>query len=202
MPLALMNTFSTVLPVFVLSKYFTASDAGQYSLAAGVLLTPVTLLVGSVSKVLNQQIIEKINTKQPVLYYATHTLRILMPVTAVLFLIFFFFSEQVFVFLFGSEWREAGKIGGMLLPWVFLVLFATPFGFVPDMFFRQKKAMLIDAIYLALRLVALTIGVLNKSLMLAIGLFMMAGCIILSYNLIWYLSLLKDHDKRITAEID
>lgn len=202
MPLALMNTFSTALPIFVLSKYFTASDAGQYSLAAGVLLTPVILLVGSVSRVMNQQIIERINAKQPVLHYALNTLRLIMPIIAVVFLIFFFFSEPVFVFLFGNEWREAGKMGSLLLPWVFLVLFATPFGFVPDMFFRQKKAMLIDALYLILRLIALTIGVLNKNVMLAVGLFIMAGCIILSYNLVWYISLLKDHDKRITAEID
>jgi len=50
-----MNTFSTALPVFVLSKYFTAYDAGQYSLASGVMLTPIVLIVGSVSKVMNQK---------------------------------------------------------------------------------------------------------------------------------------------------
>ncbi len=200
MPLALMNTFSTALPILALSKYFTAWDAGQYSLAAGVMLTPVTLIVGSVSKVMNQKIIERVNARQPVLNYIIRALLTIMPVTAVLFFIFYFFSAPVFVFLFGADWQEAGRIGGLLLPWVFLVLFTTPFGFVPDMFFRQKKAMIIDALYLIMRLAALAIGILNKNIMLAIGLFVLSGCVILSYNLIWYLSLLKDHDKSIMTD--
>jgi O-antigen/teichoic acid export membrane protein len=196
MPLALMNTFSTALPVFVLNKYFTAFDAGQYSLAAGVLLTPVVLIVSAVSKVLNQNIIERMNSGVPVYAYIKRVLRIIMPVTAVLFIAFFFFSKIIFVFLFGNDWQEAGKIGGMLLPWVFMVLFATPFGFVPDMFFRQKKAMIIDAVYLVLRIISMAAGVLVQNIFLSIGLFVITGFAVLAYNLIWYLSLLKDNDHR------
>jgi O-antigen/teichoic acid export membrane protein len=161
-----------------------------------VLLTPVVLIVSAVSKVLNQNIIERINSGVPVYAYIKRVLRIIMPVTAVLFIAFFFFSKIIFVFLFGNDWQEAGKIGGMLLPWVFMVLFATPFGFVPDMFFRQKKAMIIDAVYLVLRIISMAAGVLVQNIFLSIGLFVITGFAVLAYNLIWYLSLLKDNDHR------
>ena len=159
MPFSLMNTFSTSLPVFVLSKYFTLQDAGQYSLAVGVLLAPVALITGSVSKVLNQQIIEKMNKKVALSDSLFKILRLLMPLTGIVFLLFYFVSERVFVFLFGPEWQEAGKISGILLPWVYLVLFTSPISFVLDIHFRQRKALVIDTVYLILRIIAMAIGV-------------------------------------------
>jgi O-antigen/teichoic acid export membrane protein len=195
MPLSLMNTFSTALPIFVLTKFFTAHDAGQYSLASGVLLAPVLLLTGSVSKVLNQKIIERINQQAAVYDNIARLLRIVMPVTGIIFILFFFVSEGVFVFLFGHEWQEAGKISGILLPWIFLMLFASPISFVLDIFFKQKKALIIDAVYLVLRMIAMAIGVYYSNMFLAIKLFVLSGCIVLTYNFIWYLSLLKKYDK-------
>jgi O-antigen/teichoic acid export membrane protein len=195
MPHTIMNTFSTALPIFVLNKYFTVHDAGQYTLATGVLLTPVLLIVSSVSKVINQKIIEKIHNKVPVFNEVIRMLRIMMPVVGVLFILFFFFSEIVFVFLFGKEWQDAGKIAGIILPWVFLVLFVSPFSFIPDIFFRQRKAMLIDMGYLFLRIISMATGVYFKNYQLAVLLFVVSGCIVLSYCLLWYLSLLKKHEK-------
>ena len=194
MPLSLMNTFSTVLPIFVLTKYFTAHDAGQYSLASGVLLTPVMLLAGSVSKVLNQKIIERINQQAAVYDSIVRLIRLFMPVTAILFILFFFVSEDIFVFLFGQEWQEAGKISGILLPWIFLMLFASPISFVLDIFFKQRKALIIEAVYLVLRIIAMAVGTYYNNMFLAIKLFVFSGCIVLTYNFIWYLSLLKNYD--------
>jgi O-antigen/teichoic acid export membrane protein len=201
MPLALMNTFSTALPVFVLNKYFSPYDAGQYSLAAGVILTPVVLVVGSVSKVINQNIIERIHSGNPVHSYIARVLKIVMPIAAIFFIVFFFFSKSIFVFLFGSNWLEAGRMGSYILPWVFMVLFTTPFGFIPDIFFRQKKAMLIDALYLVMRIGSMAVGVVYKDVFLALGLFVLTGCTILTYNLIWYLSLLKNNDRKMKTDL-
>ncbi|HLO57355.1 MAG TPA: oligosaccharide flippase family protein [Bacteroidales bacterium] len=197
MPLQLINAISTTLPIFVLSKFFTVHDAGQYSLAAGVLLTPVQLLTGSVSKVLNQSIVERVNQQAPIKEELFKWLRILMPVTAVLFILFFFVSRPVFVLLFGIEWQEAGSISGILLPWVFLVLFTFPISFIPDIFFKQRKALIIDIVYLIVRMVSLGIGVYYKDVILAIILFVISGCIVLTYNFVWYLSLLKNYGKNI-----
>lgn len=195
LPHSLMNTFSTALPVFILNKYFTPHDAGQYTLAAGVLLTPVLLIVGSVSKVMNQKIIEKIHNKVPVFNEIIRMLRIMMPVIGVFFILLFFFSEIIFVFLFGKEWQDAGKIAGIILPWVFLVLFVSPFSFMPDIFYKQRKAMLIDMGYLFLRIMSMATGVYYKNYLLAVLLFVLSGCLVLSYCLLWYLSLLKKHEK-------
>lgn len=199
MPLQIINALSTSLPVFVLSKYFTAHDAGQYSLAAGILLTPVILFTGSLSKVLYQNTIERINQKVAITDEIFKWLRILMPITGLLFILFFFVSGSVFVFLFGQKWQEAGKISGILLPWIFLVLFTSPINFVPDIFFKQKKALIIDIAYLFLRTVSLAIGVYYKNVILALILFVVTGCIVLTYNFVWYLSLLKNYNKNSQA---
>jgi lipopolysaccharide exporter len=197
MPISLLNAFSTALPILVLTKYFSANDAGQYSLASGVFLTPVMLITNSVSRVLNQQIIERINQQAPVSHLITRLLRVFMPVAAIFFFVFYFISENAFVFLFGQEWREAGKISGILLPWIFLVMFSSPINFTFDIFFKQRKALIIDIIYLGLRLTSMAIGVYYNNMFLAIELFVVSGCIVLTYNLAWYVSLLKNHDKNI-----
>ncbi len=199
MPHQLINAVSTSLPIFILSKYFTAHDAGQYSLAAGVLLTPVILFAGSVSKVLYQNIIEMINNQTVVNDEIFKWLRILMPVTGIIFVLFFLVSRSVFIFLFGQEWQEAASISGILLPWVFLVLFTSPLSFVPDIFFKQRKALIIDITYLFLRTVSLAIGVYYKDAFLAIILFVITGCIVLTYNFFWYLSLLKNYNRNSKA---
>ena len=74
------------------------------------------------------------------------------------------------------------------------MLFASPISFVLDIFFKQRKALIIEAVYLVLRIIAMAVGTYYNNMFLAIKLFVFSGCIVLTYNFIWYLSLLKNYD--------
>ena len=51
MPMALLNTFSMQLPVFILSTYFNAEVIGFYMMANRILTTPMQLISRSVGRV-------------------------------------------------------------------------------------------------------------------------------------------------------
>ncbi len=198
MPHSLLNTISSTLPIFVLARYFTTLDAGQFSLAIGVLLTPVQLITNSISKVLNQKIVEHITTSEKIYNQILVQLKRFIPFFAVIIILLYFISDPVFIFVFGKKWQLVGTFFKIILPWIFMVLCATPFNFVPGIFSKQKKAMIIDSVYFVLRLVSLAIGVIYNDLFLGVRLFALSGVIVLTYNFFWYLSFLRNFDKTVT----
>lgn len=200
MPHSLLNIVSSSLPIFVLARYFSTYDAGQFSLAIGILLTPVQLITNSVSKVLNQKIVEHTTLNKKIFNQILQQIKRLIPVFAVLFVLLYFVSDPVFIFLFGKKWQLAGTYFKVILPWIFLVLCATPFSFIPNIFSKQKKAMIIDIIYFILRSGSLATGIFYQNDILGIRLFVLSGVIILTYNFFWYLSFLRNFDRKISIE--
>mgnify|MGYP001459084210 CR=1 FL=1 len=51
MPMALVNTFSMQLPVFILSTYFNAEVIGFYMMANRILMTPIQLISRAIGRV-------------------------------------------------------------------------------------------------------------------------------------------------------
>jgi len=94
--------------------------------------------------------------------------------------------------VFGDEWREAGIYARILSPWLGMVFMAASLAFIPNMLFRQRKAMFIDMISLSIRSIALIIGIIMNNIYLGLLLFSIGSTGIVGYNLYLYIYLVKD----------
>ena len=161
-----------------------------------VVFRPLSLISASIEQVLSQRIIAKYNEAKPVRGEIFSILKGLFILAILPFILFALFTPAIFSIAFGEEWTEAGQYVQILLPWLFMVLLAGPFSFIPNVFYKQRKAMIIEIIYFIMRILALIIGIVNKDLYLALILFGITGFVILSYKLFWYLALIHKYTVR------
>ncbi len=201
MPRSLLNSLSGNLPVFILTAFFSDYVTGQFSLAFALLFRPIFIYNSSVSQAFSQRVVELKNTNKPVWPIVKKFLVrtfLFSTFPAILLLIS---APFLFSFVLGVEWRQAGQLCSVMVPWSFVVLMGGSIAFVPSIFFKQLQELIIDVVYLCLRISALFIGVLLNNVLLGIGLFSCCGVLIIVYQLIWYRSLLKKSDEALSLHL-
>jgi len=188
---ALINNVSAAFPVLLLSSFFSTTIAGYYTFGFMVLHRPVHLLVTSFYQVFYQRFVEKTHKRESllpelVLFYKKGAQVMLLP-----FILVGIFAPEIFSFVFGENWTEAGVYARYILPWIFVGGLAMPLSFMPDMYSAQKKAMIIDGLRLIFRLLGLAIGISRHNVYLALALYSGASTVFIGINLIWYIRLAK-----------
>ncbi len=193
----LVNNFSTVLPIFVFSKYFTPEAVGFFSIGFMMVNRPMNLLTSSFTQVFSQRIIEKYNKGLSIHGETMKFVKRLFIFGIFPFAAVAVFGVPVFTFIFGPQWHEAGRFMQVMLPWFFVIFLSSPLSFLPDMLSRQKKAMWLDINKFVLRILALALGVLINNIYLAVVFFSGISFWIVLYNLYWYLTLSRNTDHQI-----
>ncbi len=191
-----INNFSSALPIFLFTRNFGADIAGFFSLGYAIIYRPMSLVVTAFFQVLFQNLIEKHHRQQRILPDIRKFLGRLGLIVLTPFIVFALFAPQIFGFVFGEEWIVAGKYTQLMIPWLFMVCLTMPLSFIPDIFRRQKTAMIIDAVKLVLRFGALMIGVIQKDIFLALALFSGVSALSILYSLLWYLRLVRKADNE------
>lgn len=187
----LINNLSGAFPVFLLSSYFSTAIAGFYTFGFMILYRPVNLVANAFYQVMFRRFAEKkhenISLGPEVHTFLKRTAQILF----VPFVLSGIFFPQIFGFIFGDKWIEAGKYAQILLPWIFMVSLVMPLSFIPDLYKRQRTAMMIDGIKLVGRLGGLMVGVVMENVYIGLALYSGLSTVIIGYSLIWYLRLVK-----------
>ncbi|MGC9344350.1 MAG: lipopolysaccharide biosynthesis protein [Bacteroidales bacterium] len=196
----LTNNFSSNLPVFIFSSWFSSTEVGLYSLGFLMINRPMNLITTSLTQVFSQRVIEKHNKKQSIKPDVMKLINRLFLISVIPFIVVGIFGPSVYSFVFGSEWLDAGKYMRLLLPWLFLVFLSSPLSFLPDMLSFQKKAMWIDIVKFLLRILALSIGVIMNDIYLSIALFSGISFILVLYTLFWYLNLSAKADENMNLK--
>ena len=191
MPLSLTNNLSGSLPVFMITMGFGAGTAGLYAFAYTFVFRPISLFSQASLQVVSQRIIES-HHKGIAVYKPLKSLAIrLFALAVVPVALLWLWAPVLFSWLFGPDFEEAGRYLRYLCPYLLMVFVAGPLSFIPELYFRQKKAMIIDAIYLILRFIALLAGMMLNSVETALILFSAVSTLVVGYNLFWYLSLAR-----------
>jgi len=192
-PQNLINAFSQSLPVLLLSGYFGASAAGQYSIAMAVLVMPANLIGKSVMSVFYPRINEAINNGEnprSLIIKATKGLAIsgLWP-----FLIVVLAGPLMFEFVFGAEWRTGGVYAQLLSLWVFFQFINKPaVAAIPAL--RLQGGLLIYELFsTGSKVIALWAGYsLLHSHVAAVALFSMVGVVAYAWLILWVIKCAKD----------
>jgi O-antigen/teichoic acid export membrane protein len=188
----LINNLSGAFPVFILSSYFSMGIAGFYTFGYMILYRPVNLVANAFYQVMFQRFAQKRHgtgsmAPEVKLFIKRNTQVLLLP-----FLISGIFFPEIFGFIFGDKWLEAGKYAQILLPWIFMVSLVMPLSFIPDLYKKQRTAMIIDAVKLVARLGGLVVGVIMENVYLGLALYSGLSTLIIAYSLFWYLQLVKN----------
>ncbi len=164
----LVNNLSGALPIFVLTSYFSASIAGYFSLGYTIIYRPMNLVVSAFFQVLFQNIMGK-SKKGKRIYPDIRKFLVRMTQLVIIpFVVLLFLAPAIFK-IFPEEWEEAGRYTQVLVPWLFMVSLTMPLSFIPDMYKRQKTALMIDLVKFFLRAAALATGVLRQDVYLSLA---------------------------------
>jgi len=124
----LLNSLSSYMPLIFLLKLYDSSISGYYALAERTSIVPIVLIAKAFGDVFRQRATEDFakygNSKQ--IYLAT--LKKLFILSIGPFTILFFFSPDLFSFVFGSEWRTSGEFAQIMVLMFFLQFMANPLG--------------------------------------------------------------------------
>lgn len=190
-PHAFTNTSSSSLPNILLASFFSSGVAGFYSLSHRICFAPVQLISSSVQQVFSRSLTERYNNGDEIYTFTTSVFKQLSLLALVPFGLLLFFAPTIFEFVFGEAWREAGIYSQILTPFLFLVFIVSPLTYIPLLLNEQRKAFKIDIVYLLLRVLALTVGLLMESSIIAIAAFSLVGVAVQLYLAFWILSLTK-----------
>lgn len=119
---ALMSASSYFLPAIIITRIFSAGNAGYYDLSKLLLSVPLALVATSLSNVLLQRITEKNNNDESILKDLLYILGFVSAAAFLEILIISLWAENIFDILFGSAWNYSGEISKILV-WAFAANF-------------------------------------------------------------------------------
>jgi len=176
-PASVVNVSAHQLPFIVLPLIFSPVVAGLYFLVFRVLMMPASLIGTSVLEVFKnraQEDFKKRNSCREIFIKTGLTLFFIGLIPA---LIIYFFAPDLFVFVFGEEWRQAGEYAQILTPLALAQFVSAPLSYV--LVFREKLFLdlKLQLIFLVLVVLSLWLAAELMSITIAIWLLMISGCV-------------------------
>lgn len=111
----LMSACSALLPAIFINKFFSLENAGFMDLSKMLLSIPVALISLSVSSVLLQRTSEKFKNKESILKELLFILVVISIIGILEILVITLFGEELFKFIFGTQWGFSGVISKFLV---------------------------------------------------------------------------------------
>jgi O-antigen/teichoic acid export membrane protein len=149
LPSDFINNLSNQLPVLMLANIAGLQAIGYYNLCYRVLGLPSQIISTSVGEVFRQRATEDYFSKgscRPIFLKVFKTLLLL---SLAPFIILIAFGPELFAFVFGSTWKEAGamaQIIGLLFVFKFIV---SPLTYVINIANKQWISLIVDVLLLS-----------------------------------------------------
>lgn len=177
---SLLNTASWQLPVLMLGAFFTPAVAGFYALGFRILQMPMSLIGRAVGQVfLQRAAVEHANENLAPL--VEELFRRLLILALLPCLVLTIIGRDLFGFVFGLNWTEAGVFTQLLAPWALVWFVSSPLSTLYYVLEKQKEEMGIQAIIFLTRLVSIWVGGILNEPRLAVALFAVSGIFAYGY---------------------
>lgn len=180
---SLLNVISVQLPTMMLAFFFSPVVVGLYALGNRILTQPLKFIGQAISQVFYQR---------AAVAAAEDTLKQVVEKTAYLLAKLGFFpmiliavlGPDLFSFVFGEQWREAGVYTQILVPWSMCVFVASPLSSLNSVLEKQGIGLLFNVLQVSTRLGSLVIGGITGNILLGLILFSFSGV----FTVIWFLA--------------
>jgi O-antigen/teichoic acid export membrane protein len=158
LPSALLDSFSSQIPVLFISRLFDAELLGLYSLAMRILALPMSLVGEAVGKVFYKSFVDDINKGVNPKTTLFNTWKLLFVIGIVPFTLLLFFGPALFSFVFGVDWAEAGRIASLIVPMSFAIFISSPTSTAFYALKMQKYSLVFAVFALIYRVAAIYLG--------------------------------------------
>ncbi|MBP5470924.1 MAG: lipopolysaccharide biosynthesis protein [Candidatus Riflebacteria bacterium] len=184
---AFLNTLSSNIASILLAFYFNSIIVGYFAFGYRFLSLPLSLIASSMSQVFFQRGAaalheNKLNTITEEVFYNMYMF-CLFPI-GILAVI----GPELFSFVFGEKWYEAGIYAQYLAPWIFFNMVCSPLTTISETTNHQEVGLLFNILLLISRLLALYIGGLSKDIYYTLTIYSFSGAII---YILWICQMLK-----------
>jgi O-antigen/teichoic acid export membrane protein len=172
---SLITPLNHELPVILLGLFFSPQIVGFYALAKRVLMQPMILIGDAVANSFLQRSAEYRRADKPLNEFAEYVFRFLVFSSLFPMLLLALVAEDVFAFIFGNQWGDAGLYCKLLGPAIMMLFWARPIQSFYDLFEKQKERLIFFSVLLFLNTAALLTGGMLKNEKIAIGLYSLSS---------------------------
>lgn len=159
------------VPNILLSIFFGAGVVGHFSLSRKMVIIPITVISGAIGDVFFQRASHEYNINGKCDKLFLKTLLLLMVIGLPIFLFLFLFAPGLFAFVFGEEWRIAGKFTQIMAAPFYLQFVGSPLSHMFRIARKQFLELILQSAVIILVVMSLIIGYfLINSLMITIAL--------------------------------
>jgi len=125
-PTGILNSSFQVLPVIMLGIFFVPSVVGLYAMASRITKLPIDIISMPIRRIYVQRIAKLRNENKAIKGILIKTTLGLAAIGIIPFAVIAFFGEELFSFVLGDKWGQAGIYASILVPWLFSVFAITP----------------------------------------------------------------------------
>ena len=155
---AMVDMLQSTGVIFIISALFGSITTGLYGLTLRTLQAPLTLIGSSFSIVFYKEVSEKVVNKQRIDKLLMTTIKTLALISFPIFLTIMIVGPDLFEFVFGADWREAGVYARIMSPWLFVNFISSPVSHLPVILNRQREFFLLSLIGNTLVILSLLAG--------------------------------------------
>lgn len=152
------NTVSTQITPIIFTFFFNPTIVGYYAIALQVVSMPMQLIGNAIGQVFFQRASEENNRTGNIKNIVTELHQRLLRIGVFPTLLLMVLGPQLFSFVFGKAWGDAGVYAAILAPWFLLVFITSPLSTLFTVFERLGINLAINTLVLLSRILVLFIG--------------------------------------------
>lgn len=177
MPQGLVNAVSQSVPAFLLTAFYDPAVVGLYAMGHRLLYLPARFIGQAVRQVYLQRASEVQARGGDLHRLFTRSTLGLAAMGALPGLLVVLWGPQVFAFVLGPQWGEAGVYAQWMVLWLFFAFLNPPAAVLMQVLRLQHWLLLYDIALLAARCVALVIGGTRSTPLVTVALFSLVGAV-------------------------
>lgn len=152
LPIVMMDNVRDLILGVVIFGFYTSAIFGSYSHTLAMLSLPIMLVSGSLSQVLFHQLAERRNERKAMHSFVLKTIGALVAFSVIPFAVLRLYGQEIFVWVFGGDWLDAGRYAEMMTFWLMLNFIFSPLAVVPIVLKKQNFAFVFSTISAVLQL--------------------------------------------------
>lgn len=152
LPHTMLDMGRDLFVAFIVVYHFGKDIFGSYVYASMMLSLPIAVIGQSVGQVFFNKCAEIINQGKSILSLLYQSFLMLFLISVIPFGLIYFYGEEIFVLVFGSVWKHAGKFSEIMSFWMALNFVISPLSNLPLLLKRQKENFYIGLLDIAVQL--------------------------------------------------
>ena len=158
LPHVLIELGKELFIAFYLLYTFESDILGLYDFSYRMLRLPISLIGVSISQVFFNKAAGMVNEGVPIFPLVKKTILILFAISIVPFTLLFFTGSDLFAFVFGEPWRQAGRFSESMAPWLMMNFLVSPISQIPLILKKQRAFFILSLFGTAIMVFTLLIG--------------------------------------------